>query len=122
MQVGQDLTEFSPVCFQGQEAIAAQPLCQMCSPAGDLEGIVCGRYFASRTASPPMRAAMSRACARRGANGSVTMKRGPSVLLESAKGTPLFGLTGVAWLTYWFLWGRPFDASAPAGLLRRAPA
>ena len=24
-------------------------------------------------------------------------------------GTPLFGLTAVAWLTYWFLWGREFD-------------
>jgi hypothetical protein len=24
-------------------------------------------------------------------------------------GTPLFGLVGVTWLTYWFLWGRAFD-------------
>jgi hypothetical protein len=24
-------------------------------------------------------------------------------------GTPLFGLTAVAWLTYWLLWGRAFD-------------
>ena len=24
-------------------------------------------------------------------------------------GTPLFGLTAAAWLTYWFLWGRAFD-------------
>ena len=24
-------------------------------------------------------------------------------------GSPLFGLTAAAWLTYWFLWGRAFD-------------
>jgi hypothetical protein len=36
------------------------------------------------------------------------------VVARSAKwaiwfGIPLFGLTAVAWLTYWFLWGQAFD-------------